>query len=66
MTIPLPSAIPALLISEDTLSYNAGVHPLVSAVLYRSSVQSSPVAATMFIFWDHCITFGQEVLVRHI
>jgi len=37
-----PAEIPALIIAEDAVIYNA-------------------VAASMFIFWDHCITFSQEV-----
>ena len=59
-----PSAVPALVTLEDSTIYNAGVHALVSTSI--DAQFSPPVAASMFTFWDHSITFGQEVLLRHI
>ena len=59
-----PSVVRALVSEAYSISYQDGVHPLVST---SSEAQfSPPVAASMFIFWDHCITLGQEVFLRHI
>ena len=54
--------ISALIIAEDAVVYNTGETTALSLTCCSVSI-NGVVAASMFIFWDHCITFGQEVRI---
>ena len=66
MAIP-PCEVHEPIITEDSFIYNTGAASLglhmclaIASKLIRYSV-----VASMFILWDHCITFGQEEFIHH-